>query len=233
MPNRREYSPDPTIAIMAAMQGLQASIWTALPCRVEAFDPVKMTVSAAPLIRAKVTHEDGTFDWVALPLLVDVPVVFPSAGGFTLTFPVQAGDEALVVFSSRCIDAWWDTGATGNQPDLRMHDLSDGFAIIGPRSRPNAIPNISLEAVELRNNARTAYVRIHNTADVIVKTPGTALVEAGSQVTITAPLVQINGNVNVTGSITASGDVTGVGTSLDTHVHGGVQPGGGNTGQPV
>ncbi len=52
-------------------------------------------------------------------------------------------------------------------------------------------------------------------------------------VTITAPLVTINGNVRVNGAVVATGDVTGQGTSLHTHKHGGVQPGSGQTSVPV
>ena len=55
-------------------------------------------------------------------------------------------------------------------------------------------------------------------------------VETNLQVTgsITA-----GGNVSVTGSVAATGNMTGAGVSLQTHVHGGVQPGGGSTGTPV
>ena len=65
-----------------------------------------------------------------------MPVVFPGGGGFALTFPVAAGDECLVVFASRCIDAWWQSGGVGEPMEPRMHDLSDGFALIGVRSQP-------------------------------------------------------------------------------------------------
>ena len=41
---------------------------------------------------------------VALPLLVDVPVVFPRGGGVTLTLPVVPAMSAFVVFADRCID---------------------------------------------------------------------------------------------------------------------------------
>jgi phage baseplate assembly protein gpV len=40
------------------------------------------------------------------------------------------------------------------------------------------------------------------------------------------------GNIDLEGSINATGDVVGSGISLRTHTHSGVQPGGGNTGQP-
>lgn len=52
-------------------------------------------------------------------------------------------------------------------------------------------------------------------------------------ITLTSPRpVTVNADLHVNGSITASGDVTGGGISLDKHVHSGVQPGGGNTGKP-
>jgi len=52
-------------------------------------------------------------------------------------------------------------------------------------------------------------------------------------VTITAPLVTINANVQVNGSIVATGDVTGQGTSLHTHKHGGVVEGVGISDVPI
>lgn len=58
-------------------------------------------------------------------------------------------------------------------------------------------------------------------------TPSQYIQFNNSGVTITAPLVTINGTLHVTG------DVIGQGTSLHTHKHGGVQPGDGQTGVPV
>ncbi len=42
----------------------------------------------------------------------------------------------------------------------------------------------------------------------------------------------ITGQLTVNGSISATGDVTAGGISLQHHVHGGIQPGGGTTGGP-
>lgn len=58
-------------------------------------------------------------------------------------------------------------------------------------------------------------------------------IKHATKVSITAPLVQINGNLQVSGSVVAAGDVTGQGTSLHNHRHGGIAPGSGNTGTPV
>lgn len=55
--------------------------------------------------------------------------------------------------------------------------------------------------------------------------------DSGITLTSSRP-VTVNADLHVNGSITASGDVTGGGISLDEHVHGGVQTGGGDTGKP-
>lgn len=161
--NRKERINSLQTAFLSSLQGWQADLWTTLPVRIESFDPVKKTCSAQPLIKAQFTDEKtGLASWVTLPLLVDCPVHFPSGGGYTLTFPLSQGDEALAVFSSRCIDDWWQSGGIGIQPSLRMHDLSDGFIFAGISSVPNVHPNISVESVQLRNHSGDTYVEVKN-----------------------------------------------------------------------
>lgn len=47
-----------------------------------------------------------------------------------------------------------------------------------------------------------------------------------SGITVTSPQpVTVNADLHVNGSVTATGDVTGGGISLDHHTHGGVQSG--------
>lgn len=157
--DRRERLDDPVEAQMAALDGKQAEIWTALPGIVEGFDPVAMTVSVQPSVKGQIQDESGKASAVDLPLLVDVPVVFPCGGGFTLTYPIKNGDECLVVFASRCIDGWWQGGGVGGTPDERMHDLSDGIAIVGPRSQPRKlVPAVDAENVQLRTDDGEAHI---------------------------------------------------------------------------
>ena len=157
-----------------------------------------------------------------------------------MTFPITKGDEVLVIISSRCIDSWWQLGAVdaqGNafprpQLEYRMHDLSDGFIIPGPKSVPNVIPNISNNSVQIRTNISTtsnyAYIEL-KPSDYTVN-----VVTTGS-VNITAPTTTITGNVHITGNVqvdqtlTATTDVVGGGKSLKSHTHGGVQTGSGTS----
>ena len=75
---------------------------------------------------------------------------------------------------------------------MRMHDLSDGFAIPGPSSVPHAITNISSTGAQLRNSVGTTYVEI--AADGKIKL-------------VTPTEIQMTGDLKVTGKITATDDV--------------------------
>lgn len=136
----------------------------AVPGIISAFDPQRQTATVQPTIRERLRSPEGAISDVALPLLADVPVIFPRAGGFALTFPVKSGDECLVIFADMCIDAWWQSGGVQNQVDKRRHDLSDAFCIVGPCSLPQALADISTTGVELRNASGTQRITL---SDVI------------------------------------------------------------------
>lgn len=161
---------------------LENNLRVAAPGIILSFDPAEQTVSVQIAIREKRLMEDGSEKWIDIPQLVDVPVVFPRAGGYALTFPVKAGDECLVVFGDACMDAWWQSGGVQNQIDCRRHDLSDGYAILGPWSQPRTIPNYSTDSVQLRTEDGSAYVEIAGSTINIV----------GGVINITGGRVNIN-----------------------------------------
>ncbi len=167
--NRTEVLNDLETGINTALDGLQASLWTALPCIVKSVDLVAMTCEVQPAIQGTVEDENGATQSVNLPLLVDVPIVFPNAGGFAITFPIAVDDEVLVVMASRCIDAWWQSGGIQRPMEARMHDLSDGFAIPGPRSQPRVLDSISDTDIEIRNEAGTVVMGLTGAGKVSIK----------------------------------------------------------------
>lgn len=135
----------------------------AMPGIVQSFDPVEQTVTVQPAIKERVIDQVGNITMVNLPLLLDVPIVFPRAGGFALTMPVRAGDECLVIFADMCIDAWWSQGSVQVQAEKRRHDLSDGFAILGAWSQPKRIANYSTTSAQLRTEDGTQCIDISST----------------------------------------------------------------------
>ena len=139
-----------------------ADLRVACPGIVESFDATAQTATVNVALREKI-NIDGNLEWTDIPTLVDVPVLFPRAGGYAITFPVQAGDECLVIFCDLCIDAHWQSGGVQNQIDKRRHDLSDGMAIITGTSQPNRLSNVSNSTFQIRNNEGTALMEISGT----------------------------------------------------------------------
>lgn len=230
MADHREYVDDTVEAFRVAFQGMQAEIWTALPAIIESFDPIKMTVRAQPAIKARVFSPDGSvplpgavFDadnwWtVALPILVDVPVVFPGGGGFSLTFPVKAGDECLVVFASRAIDNWWYQGGVQTQSVLTMHDLSDGFAFVGVRSQPHKLsPAVSTTAVTLRSDNDAVHIKI-DTGQVEIIAPAIKLGTTLQKLVTEAFVAFFNSHVHPVGAGNSGAPTVAMGTSQLTSV---------------
>ncbi|AXF77910.1 phage baseplate assembly protein V [Erwinia tracheiphila] len=228
---------------------LSSQLRVAMPGIIQSFDAETVTCTVQPAIKGVISDQNGSTQSVALPLLVDVPVVFPRGGGVTLTFPVATGDECLVVFADRCIDFWWQNGGVQESVDPRQHDLSDAFALPGPQSQKQKIGAISSSGAQLRSDDGLAYVEVAAGHDITVKTPGKLSASAEGGAEITAPEIVLNGNVtingnlsqgmgssggsaNINGPVTVKSDVTAAGISLSSHVHSGVQSGSSNTGKP-
>ncbi|MDN7549069.1 phage baseplate assembly protein V [Burkholderia cenocepacia] len=251
--DRKERVDDELASLRAALRGWQVGMWTALPGVIESFDDVALTCVVQPAIKIPVRANDGTVTTAALPPVVDCPVQFPSGGDCTLTFPVAPGDECLLVFASRSVDAWWQSGGVQEQAALRMHDLSDGFALLGFRSRPRALPGVSATSVQLRSDDGSTYVDLNPAA-------GTLRLVAPGGLEIDAPTVKVNSPqstftgaltvegvftflagligsaaegvaATITGTINFIGTLTSNGKRIDdSHTHNGVQPGPGNSG---
>jgi len=227
---RQERYEDDQIALLTAMEGWQAGMWTALPGILESFDATKMTAEVQPSIQGVFRQKDGTEKIVTMPLCLDVPVQFIGGGGFTLTFPMVKGDEGLLVFASRCIDAWWQSGGIQPQAEWRMHDLSDGFFIPGFRSVPRVLTNISTDKTQLRADDGTAFVEI-GSDEIKLKHP--------TKVTVDTPEAHFTGKITTDGDITSSGTVKGTTDVLagsisgKSHKHTGVTAGSAQTGIPV
>lgn len=116
---------------------LLSSLHCALPGIVTAFDPATQTVTVQPAMRSRLS---GSSETLLLPLIHDVPVFFPGSRHAAMTFPIEPGDECLLIFADSAIDRWFETGEAEAPESTRHHDLSDAFAFVGFRSRPNVLP---------------------------------------------------------------------------------------------
>jgi hypothetical protein len=221
------------LGVKAALSDNQANLWTTLPAIVQSFDAAKVTVSAQPTIQVQIRQPNGTWVDTAITLCVDCPVAFPGGGGFVFTFPLKKGDEGLLIFASRCIDAWWQQGGVQKQAELRMHDLSDGFFIpTGGMSQPKIPTAVNVNSAQLRSNDGNTVIEL--AAGNIVNISGT-LVNFNCPVVfndVTTFLAGANGHVGGGGTVdfgntviksTATAQIadlrTGSVVSINGHVH--------------
>lgn len=190
-------------------QGIEArllDLHTAMPGIIVSFNSATQLCAVQPAIRRIMKVDDGEQEIltpVDIPQLINVPVNFPSGGGYSLTFPVSAGDEVLIVFCERAIDDWYINGGVQTPTTRRLHSLSDAVVIPGIKSRGNAIGSFNSSEAELRDES------------------GSVKISLGSTITIT-------GDTEITGALTNNGVNVG-----STHIHTQANDTGGDVQQPT
>jgi len=142
----------------------------ALPGRVESYDAAKIAVNVKPLIKRGFVDEEGNRSTEELPVIPGVPLVFPGAGAYRITFPVKPGDLVLLVFSEASLDKWKDLGTVVDPNDDRRNELIDAIAIPGLRSFKNADPASEdafvIEADEIRLGSEAASDPVARRSDL-------------------------------------------------------------------
>jgi hypothetical protein len=180
---------------------------TAIPAIVKEVKASTVTVQVA----VKRLFDIGEEKLEARPYLMipDVPVVFPSAGDFSLAFTIVVGDEGLLHFCEKDIQTFLQSGKLSTPTSLRKHALED--AVFVP-------------------------TRLSDAKRVAIPADGIVMRAGANTITINASGISIQGDVNITGAVTTSGtihsdaDVTADTISLKNHVH--TESGGNNTSPP-
>ena len=141
------------------------------------------TINCRPVINRQV---DGVS--IALPEFVDVPPIFMQGGSSYTAYPIAIGDYCLLIFTERCFDRWY-AGQDYQLPlELRMHDYSDGLALVGinPFAAALTIPTVIQQTGDTHQNGD--YTHIGN-------------------MTRTGDLIQ-TGDINQTGILTVTGSAS-------------------------
>ena len=170
------------------------------------------TISVQPVINRVV---DGKS--ITLPQFTKVPPLFMQGGGSYTAHPIAVGDYCLLILTERCFDRWYSGSDFQDPAEFRMHDYSDGIAIVGinPKAGALTIPSVIQHTGD--TNQDGDYTHQGDTTQI-------------GNLTITGD-IQVNGNITCTGKLTAASATIG-GIDFGSHTHDGVQPGTGNTGGP-
>lgn len=218
---------------------------TSMPAKVTGVDRLgtDQTIDVMPMIND--SFNDGTN--VEFPPIYDVPLIFPSAGGGLLSFPIAVGDTVLLIFSQKSLDEWMESrsfGNTGFTPaDKRRYALNDAIAVAGLYTKhTNLTPNtkdVELKFKDLHllltasgdiqlNNGPAGSSAVLASSGEVKLSNGNGSMTLASSGLIT--LSNAGGNIilNLDGSvafgngaaITAAGDmVTATGKSMSNHTH--------------
>lgn len=230
----------------ALIDAVSAGMRVSIPGIIQSFDPGTVTCVVQPVVKGYIPTSDGATNPSNLPLLLDVPVIFPRGGGVTLTFPVEAGDECLVVFADRCIDFWHQSGGVQEAANGRMHHLADATAQVGLQSQAQKISGISTTTAQLRTDDGAAFIELDPGSHAVNVVTSGKLTATAEETTVNGPVIfngpvtfnssvtqsEDKGDASFGGNVTAKGDITAGNISVKNHKHGGVETGGGQTGGP-
>jgi hypothetical protein len=145
-------SLSPTFAetLRAAIDAGAKDIHVSIPGSVESWDADTQKVSVKPLIRRGFTNEEGERDTESLPVITEVPVLFPGSGAISITWPVAIGSTGLIVFSEASIDKWLSRGGEVDPNDDRHHTLSDAIFIPGLRPFSDPVEGVHSTAMVIQ-----------------------------------------------------------------------------------
>lgn len=197
---------NPTLAdvLRGALDSRLGDLHVAIPARVESYNADRQSCSAQPLVRVAVPEaqvEDDSRAVERLPVINGVPVVFPGAGDYSITWPLAKGDIVLLVFSEAALDKWKTRGDDVDPGDDRRHALSDAIAIPGLRAFGGKGSAAPVSGAGGSGSAPDALV-------------------------IQAPEIRAGG----TDALALASELNALRTAFNAHVHTGVTTGGGSSG---
>lgn len=103
----------------AVLESRLLDVHTSIPGIVQSYDETTQTAVVQPAVRRAI---DDTLE--TLPPIPNVPIAWPSAGGFLIHFPLAAGDGVMLVFSESAWGIYRSSGAVSDPGDLTKHGLS-------------------------------------------------------------------------------------------------------------
>lgn len=205
-------------------QYVHEHIYTAMPAKVVNVENLEteQTIDIQPnIVDVFRDHKN-----IQLPPVLDVPVVFPSAGGGMLSFPIKEGDVVLAVFSQKSIDEWVNSNDDFKYytpSDMRSYDLNDAIAIPGLYTKKTNL-NPNPNDVELKFG--DSKITLKSDGNIEINTPNDLVANVGGNVDITAPTINLKGNVSIDGDLSVTGDAeandvtaTSTNNTLSGHEH--------------
>lgn len=165
-------TPNETDNLLTAIRSQLALVHTCLPGVIASYDEATQTATVTPAVKFKFRKSDGTLEHYAPPAIPKVPVAFPGGDGWSITWPLAAGDPVTLVFAERSLDEWRTVKGTAHEArDVRRFDLTDAIAIPGGRTPADPLPPEAYDSaalvirgtlIKLGSSAASEFVALAN-----------------------------------------------------------------------
>ena len=165
------------------------NVHTGMPGIIQSYNSETRRCSVRPALALVTTHR-----MLERAIVHNVPVIFPAGGGYTMTFPLSAGDPVWIAYSQRGIGNFKDDHGLAIPPPEGFFSAHD--AVVFPGFGPRTITPVGFGLV-LQNDDGSTKIEI-NEDGIDIVTSGDVAID-GNDVTIT-------GSVNVVGSLSINGD---------------------------
>ncbi len=166
-----------------------------------------------------------------------LPIASPWIGnGWGLFLPPNIGDMVSVSFFEGHLEAGYVELRFWNSIDLPVAVPSGEFWLLHKSGSLMKFTNDGKVAVTSHSDLNVTVggnLNANVTGNVSARVSGSVSANVTGNVNVTAPTLALTGNLTVSGTIVAQGEVTGNGKHLSTHTHSGVTSGSSNTGPPT
>lgn len=173
----------PTDILRNSIYSVLNNVHTCLPGIIKSFDPNTSSATIQPALNKNFVSGE-----IPMPILENVPVMFPRGSNFSISYPIAIGDYCLIIFCERSIDLWKGVGGQVTPNDRRKFDLSDAIAIPGLLPLIGNFPinngtdfNISFGGSNITINANGA-IQIKTSSTVAIGSQITEVLDVISQI---------------------------------------------------
>ena len=192
----KKYSGSLAAILERKIRNVLMDVHVSMPAKITRYDYEKQQADCKPSIKRR--FRDGTSQ--TLPVIPNVPVVFPRVNNSYVYFPLAVGDNVLLVFSDYSLDNWAFSNQEVDPEDVRAHNITDAFALVGGYDFNHPITDLAnADDLIIKNNTVKITVKPNGTMS-IVGTDGVDLVdeahklaEAGEAATVSVVTTPITG----------------------------------------
>jgi len=201
-----------TDALKFVFEQLIKNLYISVPGIIDSYDSAAKRAVVHPAINIQKT--DG--ETILQESIVNVPVVWPSGGGFTLISPLPKGEPVTIFFSQRGITKFKEVFSVSD-PGIGIFDKDDAYILAGFGSlsvTPATELGISMQSEDGHDCIFVEDGKIKIKSSAIVDVECVNLDADVSNITnLVCPTTNITGDINLTGTLKING------LDFDLHVH--------------